>query len=262
MLKVAALYRYPVKGFTPEPCEALTVLDAGGVAGDRVLAFRFADAPQPDNEWSPKAQGLALINTPGLARLNLHLDTEANRLCIRLDGSTLADDGLDADGRNRIASAVAEYVLDLDESPLAQHPERLPLRLIGDGVTPRHQDSEAGRVTLHGRGSLAALSAAIGDPEISERRFRSNIAIEGLEAWEEQDWIGHVVRIGSVQFDVARPVVRCLATHANPETGERDFPVLKTLTTAFGQEHPTFAVALLARGPGEIHVGDRVEVIG
>ena len=48
MPRVAALYRYPVKGFTPEPCTGLTVLPEGRVAGDRVLAFRFANAPVAD----------------------------------------------------------------------------------------------------------------------------------------------------------------------------------------------------------------------
>ena len=39
MPRVVALYRYPLKGFTPEHCTALTVLPEGRVAGDRVLAF-------------------------------------------------------------------------------------------------------------------------------------------------------------------------------------------------------------------------------
>ena len=34
-MRVAALYRYPVKGFTAEECEALSVLEGGRIAGDR-----------------------------------------------------------------------------------------------------------------------------------------------------------------------------------------------------------------------------------
>ena len=48
MPRVAALYRYPVKGFTPEECETLTVLDDGRIAGDRVLGIRFADTAAAD----------------------------------------------------------------------------------------------------------------------------------------------------------------------------------------------------------------------
>jgi uncharacterized protein YcbX len=114
---------------------------------------------------------------------------------------------------------------------------------------------------LHSRESLAAVGAALGDPALDESRFRSNIAIEGVREWEEQDWIGSRVRIGTVELEVVKPEVRCLATHANPKTGERDLPVMQTLVSAFGQQQPTFAIAMLTRGKGgEIRVGDSVRV--
>ncbi len=258
MPRVSALYRYPVKGFTPETCESLTVLAEGRVAGDRVLGLRFADSPTPGDAWSRKHEFVALMNTPGLARLQLRFDHASLRLRISLDNSVLADEALDERGRVRVAAAVEEFVLGLEENPLAGHPERRPLRLVGDGIAPRYQDDAAGRVTLHGRESLAALAQALGDKDLSELRFRSNIAVEGLEAWEEQRWVGRKIRIGPVQFEAVTPKGRCLATHANPRTGERDLPVLPTLTTAFGQQKPTFAIALAPLGGGTIRVGDEV----
>jgi uncharacterized protein len=80
MPRVAALYRYPVKGFTPEACDTLTVLDEGRIAGDRVLGIRFADTAAADEAWSKKTAMVALMNTPGLARLHLRFDAEAQRL--------------------------------------------------------------------------------------------------------------------------------------------------------------------------------------
>jgi len=262
MPRVAALYRYPVKGFTPEECETLTVLDEGRIAGDRVLGIRFADTEAADDAWSKKTEMVALMNTPGLARLHMRFEEEALRLRISLASTVLADEVLNNEGRKRLATAVADYVLKLDENPLSGHPERLPLRVIGDGITPRYHDAEAGQVTLHGRGSLQALTAAFANAEGSELRFRSNIALEGLGAWEEQSWVGRKVRIGTVEFDVVRPKFRCLATHANPKTGERDLPILTTLTKVFGQEKPTFAVAMVpSHAGGHIHVGDHVTLV-
>jgi uncharacterized protein YcbX len=67
------------------------------------------------------------------------------------------------------------------------------------------------------------------------------------------------MRIGNVEFDVVEPKTRCLATHANPQTGERDLQVMQTLVKAFGHREPTFGVALLPCGPGgTIAVGDPV----
>lgn len=207
MARVVALYRHPVKSFTPESREWLTVLPDGRIAGDRVLGFRFADTPEPDDVWSSKRGMVALMHTPGVARLRLSYDDAARRLTIRLGGAVLAEGSLDAAGRRLLCDAVADYLLGLKESGLA---------------------------------------------ELSELRFRSNVVIDGAEAWEEQAWLGGRLRIGNVGFRVHAPVVRCLATQANPDTGERDRHVLMTLTRTFAQEQPTFAVALIAEGAGEI----------
>lgn len=261
MPHVAALYRYPVKGFTPEERQRLTVLDNGRVAGDRALGLRFASTEALDDAWSAKQGMLVLMNTPGLARLDVRFDEAAGTLSFRLDGVLVVEAGLNEAGRRRIAAALAEFALGEAVNPLVGHPERLPLRVVGDGVTPRFHDNEQGEVTMHGRGSLRSLDAALGDVEVSERRFRSNIAVEGLEPWEEYEWIGRRARIGAVEFEVARTKVRCLATQANPETGRRDLPILTTLTHAFGREQPTFAVALKAVNGGEIRLGDPVALV-
>lgn len=259
--RVVALYRYPVKGFTPEACETLTVLEEGRIAGDRVLGFRFADSGAPDSSWSKKQEGVVLLNTPGLARLALRFDHEALRLRFTRDGAVLADEALDANGRKRLCAALESYVLGLAENPLSGHPERMPLRLVGDGVTPRYQDNVEGQATLHSRESLAAVAAAIGDPALDEVRFRSNIVIEGVKAWEEHDWFGRRIRIGQVEFDVVRHKTRCLATHANPRTGERDVAMMPLLMSHFSQKQPTFAVGMVASGAGRrIHVGDELSL--
>lgn len=262
MPHIAALYRYPIKGFTPEQCDALTVLEEGRIAGDRALGFRFADSGLPDTAWSRKYGYAVLANTPQIARLTARLDHDALKLRIEHAGEVLADESLDAPGRKRLAHAVERYVLGQPDNPLGGHPERMPLELIGDGITPRYQDSEQGQITLHSRESLASVAAALGDPALDEIRFRSNIVIEGVDEWAEQDWVGKKLRIGTLLFDAVRPKVRCLATHANPCTGELDLPVMQTLVRVFKQAQPTFGIGLLTHGPGgTIRVGDAVSLI-
>lgn len=258
-MRVAALYRYPVKGFTAEQCEALTIAEGGRVAGDRVLGLRFENSATTGDSWATKHEHVALVNTPGLARLQLKFDHQKLRLRVTSPRGLLFDEALDDAGRQRIAAAIEDYVLNLAENPLSANRDRLPLRLVGDGVAPRYQDDRAGLVTLHSRESLAALAATASSPGLSEIRFRSNVAIEGVEAWEEQSWVGRRLRIGQVAFDVVKPKARCLATHANPLTGERDVEVMRILPRAFAAERPTFAVAMTTAGAGGvIRVGDEV----
>jgi uncharacterized protein YcbX len=136
------------------------------------------------------------------------------------------------------------------------------LRIVGDGVTPRYQDREPGYVTLHGRRSVDAVAGAVGEsPALTERRFRSNVAVDGVGAREEQRWIGRSLRIGDVEFEVNSPVTRCLATHVQPVSGRRDLPIMKTLLQLLPTERPTFALLLTSRHGGTMRVGDEVEVV-
>jgi uncharacterized protein YcbX len=259
--KVVALYRYPLKGFTPERCERLTVLPGGRVAGDRVLNFRFADTPVADTEWCRKYHGVVLANTPGLACLNVRFDQARQKLRIALGGTVLAEETLDDAGRQRLVAALTRYVQSLAENPLKDQPQRLPLKLVGGGAAPRYQDNQAGQVTLHSRESLASAGVALGDTHLDEQRFRHNIVIDGVAAWQEQSWVGGRVRVGNVEFQTVVPKVRCLATHANPQSGVRDLEVMPTLVRAFAQQQPTFGVGLLSDAGGEIRVGDAVSAI-
>ena len=260
-MRVAALYRYPVKGFSHEECPSLSVLDTGRIVGDRVLGVRFANASARGDAWGTKHEFVALVNTPGIACLQVNFDHRNLRLRVSFQEEVLVDEVLDDAGRERIAGAIEKYVLKLDENPLSSRPERLPLRLVGDGLAPRYQDDEPGYTTLHGRASLDAVAAAAGVPDLSEIRFRSNIAIDGPAPWEEQAWVGRKIRIGEVEFEAAVAKARCLATHANPITGERDVPVMKILLKAFPEKRPTFAIAMITSGRGgTIHVGDNVTV--
>lgn len=264
MASVGALYRYPVKGFTPEACEQIVVQDDGRVEGDRVFAFRFADAVGPEDEeglaYWPKKRGLALMDMPSLARLRLRCDSDRRRLTIRDGDEVLVDAGIDDAGRRKIEDAVTAWLRETSDARHLERPGRLPLRLIGDGVTSQFQDRPRGYVPVHAAASVAELGRAV-ETDVDDRRFRSNIVVEGVSAWDELEWQG-TVRIGDVAFTVQRPIVRCAAIMANPDTGRQDAPLLRTLTREFGQSAPSLGVLLLpASDGGVLRVGDPVEVV-
>jgi len=266
MAHVAALYRYPVKGFTPEPLASAVVQDDGRIAGDRVLAFRFADATTPEDhdglDYWPKSRGLALMDFPSLARLRLAYDHETRRLRITDGEAVVADAGLAPDERREIADRVTDWVLGTPDARLLRRDGRLPLELLGDGGTARFQDRARGFVSLHAHASVEAVGGTVPAP-VDDRRFRSNVVIEGVPAWSELDWVdgGADLTIGDVRFSVVKTIVRCLAITANPDTGVRDAKLLKVLTGEFRQAEPTLGVLLLPAGRGgRIRVGDPVVV--
>ncbi|MGM1018163.1 MAG: MOSC domain-containing protein [Actinomycetota bacterium] len=272
MARIVSLYRHPIKGFTPEVTDSLTVQADGRVAGDRVLAFRFADATTPENsdglDYWPKGKGLSLQGFPTLAALRTSYDEQLRRVRIEHNGSVLVDAGLDDDGRAELSAAVTDFILAGDDARRLRRPGLLPIVLVGDGVTSRFQDRAPGYVSVHSRGSTTALGDALG-LEIDDRRFRSNVVIDGVDAWSELGWSGEV-RLGPVTFRTAGPIVRCLATHANPDSGVRDADVLTTLTEVLEHVEPMLGRLLLPASEqtgaaeswsgGVIRIGDEVVV--
>lgn len=264
MVKVAALYRYPIKGFTPERAGELVLTGDNRVLGDRVLAFRYPRGTEPASDegrdyWD-KGLGLQLRDYPTLARLRLKYDD--GRVNLTLDDGTLIVDALAPEEGWEITRAVTDYLASTTDARRLSRQNQQPVTLIGDGKTPRFQDRSYGFLSAHNRASVQALGEVAG-MELDEVRFRSNIALDGLDAWEENDLIGSQIQIGDTIFDVYAPIVRCLAIQANPETGIRDASLMKMLTRDFEFPKPTFGVLLLpaARGEDEgavIHVGDTV----
>jgi hypothetical protein len=111
--------------------------------------------------------------------------------------------------------------------------------------------------------SLADLSARAGMPDLSMDRFRTNLVIDGAEAWGEDHW--RELRIGDAVFAVVKPCARCAVTTVDQDRGERhpEGEPLRTLLTfrrdARGQ--PIFGQNLIPRRLGEIHVGDAVVAV-
>ena len=160
---VTALYRYPVKGLHAGAGGATSPCCRGGrVAGDRVLNFRFADAPAADTRVVPQVprRGAGEHSGPRATESEIRRAQPTSDYPGRRTSPRRRFTG--RRGRQRLVDAVTGYVLSLDENPLKGHSGRLPLKLVGDGTAPRYQDNRAGQVTLHSRESLLRRRGARG----------------------------------------------------------------------------------------------------
>lgn len=94
-------------------------------------------------------------------------------------------------------------------------------------------------------------------------QMRPNLVIENTTAYAEDSW--KKIRIGTVEFKIAKPCGRCILTTTNPETLERNpdrepFSVLKKYRKGSdGQAH--FGQNLIALNQGIISQGDEVEIL-
>ena len=255
---VAACYLHPVKGMTAHPVDALRLAPGRSAEGDRAFVFAFADAERrgPDG-WVSKRQSVTLLNTPELARIEAAFDAERGVLSLSGEGGTRSAAVDSPRERGALAAWLADVVRAFDDNPLAGHPEREPLALLGDGAS-RFTDRGPTQISLASRESLADLGAACGR-EIDMRRFRLNLALEGVGAWEEFDWVGRRLRIGEVELEVTARLQRCGAINADPAGGGRDMDLMRAILDRY--RHLDFGVEANVAAGGEIRAGDPVGVL-
>ncbi|WNG37959.1 MOSC domain-containing protein [Archangium violaceum] len=111
--------------------------------------------------------------------------------------------------------------------------------------------------------SLADLNQRLSQP-VPMSRFRPNLVVEGCEAFAEDGW--KRLRIGTVELSVVKPCDRCVFTTIDPETARADSQQepLRTLATyrRMGPKSGVmFGQNVIVRRPGEIRVGDAVEIL-
>ena len=152
-------------------------------------------------------------------------------------------------------------MLSTDSELIKKFPERFPFLLVGGDDGNNFHDTASGGVTLHSQESLEDLKKITGF-DLSHTRFRTNIIIEDSEPWNELNWIGKKININQNNFIVEKAVPRCLAINCNPETGERDHNLLKSMLQIQDARPPEFAIKLIPQVlKGIINIGDEIKVI-
>lgn len=252
MRTIHALYRFPVKGLSPEPLQAVTLQAGRGFPGDRELAITNGrwqyDAAQ--YEPRPKTDFLMLMQHESLAALRTRVSEDGRRMTVHApDGSFLDVSLEDAADLERTSAFFAGYLGDrLQGSP----------RLVRAGshrftdvsvVSPSLMQS----VSIINLASVRDLGARMGC-ELDPMRFRANVYVDGGEPWEELTWIDRELRLGEVSARAVLRTRRCAATNVDPVTGARDLGIPQALMKNF--RHGDMGVYVELLGSGTLSLGD------
>lgn len=118
-------------------------------------------------------------------------------------------------------------------------------------------------ISLLSTGSLLQLGTVAGSPEIDVRRFRPNFLLNGCQPHEEDGWLGHGIQIGErLRLRLISLDPRCAITTHDPDTGQRDLDTLRHIMSY--RPNPMaayFGVYAIVERPGEVALGDRVELV-
>jgi uncharacterized protein YcbX len=244
--KVHAIYRYPVKGLTPEPLPRSRLEVGATLPADRLYAIENGpsgfDPAAPRHQ--PKQRYLMLMKNERLARLRTRYYDESHTLVIVSEGREAARGDLRTpQGRSAIEQFFANYCADELRGP--------PKLLHASG----HSFSDVARkvVSIINLASVAALETAIG-AAVDPLRFRGNVYVTGWPAWREFELLGQEIEIAGARLKTVKRIVRCAATNVDPATGIRDLAIPDTLMKNFG--HADCGVYAEVVGAGDIAVGD------
>jgi uncharacterized protein YcbX len=120
--------------------------------------------------------------------------------------------------------------------------------------------ADAFPLLLISQASLDDLNSRLSRP-VPMDRFRPNLVVQGCEAYAEDHW--RRIRIGSVEFTVAKPCSRCVVPSIDQATAEKDSEILRVLASyRRGQDRQTyFGQNLLYQVTGRLELGATVEVL-
>ena len=264
-MRLSSLHLYPIKSSAPLAVDT-AVIESRGMQHDRRWMVVDADGQFLTGRQLPRmtlvrAQpdpGGISLSAPGMPSLHVAVPTTTGTLPVTVWKSEMAA---------RPAGDAADAWLSgfLGQPARLVHMDEAITRPMTDARSRPGDDvsfADAFPLLLFSRASLDGLNSRLAKP-VSMLQFRPNLGVDGVAAHAEDDWTR--IRIGQVEFEVAKPCTRCIFTTVDPLRGERD-PEGEPLRTLIGYrrsgEGVTFGQNLIPRTLGQVSVGDTLEVLG
>jgi uncharacterized protein YcbX len=245
-----SIYRYPVKGLSPELLRQAALEPGGTLPADRRYAIENGpigfDPAEP--KYFPKIRFLMLMRNERLAGLQTRYDDASHVLTIRHNNAEAARGDLEtAEGR----ASIERFFADNFASELRGPPKIL--------AAPGHSFSDVAAkvVSIINLASVAAIETLVGQP-VNLLRFRANLYVSGWPAWHEFDLLGQELTIGTARLKVVKRIVRCAAVNVDPVTAERDMSIPQALMQMF--DHADCGVYAEVIAGGNIATGDTVRL--
>ena len=238
--RIAGLHVYPVKSLGgTSPGEALLI--ETGLEFDRAWMVVDSDGEMlTQREWPRmalvrpqfRADDLVL-RAPGMLALHLRLDAVEEPTQARV-----WNDVVKAYDMGALAAQWMSDFLGTRARLVRFDPEqkRLSDRQWTGGVDAENAFADAFPLLVVGTDSLADLNERLrarGAPAVGIERFRPNLVLEGLAAFEEDhvDELSIDTDEGPVRLKLVKPCVRCTVPDVDPATAERGTAVGDVLTT-------------------------------
>jgi uncharacterized protein YcbX len=257
---ISSINYCPVKSVSFQTIENCKIKKDIGIVNDRIFAFaKDLDKEQarlfeksPDDRKGKWNKVLTLKNSPVLNKYNFIFKDEKLTLTLK-DKEILTIDINQLEQREALSNKISEL-----ESSLKQ-----PITLMKNHEFPFFDTSISNKVDFVNSVSLINIQSINDFREKIDRKvessiFRGNICIDGIEPWKEREWIGKIIKINNVSFQVEKNIPRCVAINLKPQTDDNYFNLLQSLKKTYN--HFEMGIYLTALDDGEINTGDKINI--
>jgi uncharacterized protein len=246
--RIQSIYRYPVKGLTPEQLPSVALSRGRQLPNDRRYAIENGPSgfDPADPKYFPKSFFLMLMRDERLAALHTRFDDDSHELSIHHNGAEVARGNLETTaGRTAIEAFFKNYCTKELKGP----PKVLP---GGD-----HSFSDVAKkvVSIINLASVAALEDLAGQP-VDPLRFRGNLYVTGWPAWSEFQMVGKTLAAGEARLNVTKVIGRCAAVNVDPTTAARDLNLPQAMMRNLG--HMDCGIYAEVVVDGRIAAGDAI----
>lgn len=265
-LKIEALYIYPLKSAQGILINKTEVLKTG-FKSDRLFGIINTDNVLLTAREKPRLlhlevsflDSVLLITVPGKDPCSVDL----NKVATKSIQVSLFKDVIAA---KLIARVANEYLSDfLKEQVRLISIDSNSLRKVKEKYSAAPNDeitfSDVAPIHLVNEASVTDLNYKLAQPILSTR-FRPNMVISGVKAFEEETW--KFIKIGECEFEVITATKRCSLITIDPVRLQRH-PKQEPLRTLSENKKESinvnFGVYLVPRKLGEISVNDTLEVL-
>lgn len=252
---ISSINYCPVKSLSFQNIDSCEIKKDLGILNDRMFAFsRGVDSEKAQLiEKKPNERKLnnflTLKNSPVLNKYNFNY--RDNQLVLKLGDkviiSILADD-------MRQRSLLINKLVELEGSLIK------PISLLQNKEFPFYDTSHSNNI-FNSLSLINLKSIEDFENKISEKvefqRFRGNFYVNGIEPWEERNWVGKIIKIKNVSFKVEKHIPRCVAINLKPKSEDNSLNLLQSLKKTYN--HFDMGIYLRALSDGKIDVGDAIK---
>jgi len=254
--RVSSIHYCPVKSISFQSIQSCEIKKNLGIANDRIFAFsRIVDLEkakliEKDAKERKLNNFLTLKNSPVLNKYNFVY--ENNKLTLTSNNKDIIS--ISADNSNE-RLLLSNKLMELENS-LSQ-----PISLLKNKDFPFYDTSHSNNIfnsmSLINLNSIKDFEKKI-NKKIQIQRFRANFYVDGIEAWEERNWVDKIIKINNVSFKVEKNIPRCVAINLEPKTDDNSLNLLQSLKKTYN--HFDMGVYLTSLEDGKIEIGNKIEV--